>query len=200
MALTPACVRRSFSRPARAMVLGVGMVGVACSSNGLKVLEQPPSVVITEPSAGSSFYEGQAVNFVALVEAGGDGDDVTDVMHMWVSGNITMCESDNVGGDGYAYCSYAFTDVGEHTVEITVTDSRSDRAKASTTVIIVDNTPPTSKVSSLRRMSSFALTPSSVTSRRTLRSLWSRSPRPWTGISAWRPAPPLPVTTRPAST
>jgi hypothetical protein len=146
MALSPASICRAFPRPTQVLLLGLGMLGVACSDDGLKILESPPSVTITEPSAESSFYEGQPVNFVALVEVGARGDDITDVSHMWVTSNITMCESDNVGGDGYAYCTYAFTETGEHTIEITATDSRSDRAKASTTIIIVDNTPPSIEI------------------------------------------------------
>lgn len=118
----------------------------ACSTNNLKVLAEPPSVTITEPSIDSQFYEGQNVSFVALIEPGNDNDDPTGISHRWVSGNETMCESDAVGADGYAYCSFIFTDTGEKTVEVTVTDARGDRAKASTTVVIVDNTPPTIEI------------------------------------------------------
>lgn len=129
-----------------AAVLAAAVSASACSSNSLKVLAEPPSVTITEPSVDSQFYEGQDINFVALVEAGNEDDDLTTISHRWVSGNESMCDSEAVGADGYAYCAYAFTDTGEKTVEVTVTDGRGDRAKASTTVLIVDNTPPSIEI------------------------------------------------------
>jgi len=130
----------------RTMLLASAAAATACSTQSLKVLSEPPSVTITEPSVDSTFYEGQNVNFVALVVPGNDNDDPTAISHRWVSGNETMCDSDAVGADGFAYCSFVFTDTGEKTVEVTVTDPRGDRAKASTTVNIVENTPPSIEI------------------------------------------------------
>ena len=41
---------------------------------------------------------------------------------------------------------FAFTETGEKTVEVTVTDERGDRARASTTVLITENTPPSVEI------------------------------------------------------
>ena len=135
-------------RPLRRATLLLACAGTAsaCSTNSLKVLAEPPAVSITEPSVDSQFYEGQNISFAALIQPGNDNDDPTDISHRWVSGNETMCESDAVGADAFAYCSFVFTDTGEKTVEVTVTDARGDRAKASTTVLIIDNTPPSIEI------------------------------------------------------
>ncbi len=127
-------------------LFGLAAAAAGCNSNNLKVLENPPSVAITEPSAGTEFYEGQTINFGALVEPGSAGDDLTSHVHRWVSGNETMCEADAVGADGFGYCSFAFGDTGEKTVEVTVTNARGDRAKASTSVVILENTAPSIEI------------------------------------------------------
>lgn len=134
-------------------------LAAACNNQSLKVVRDPPAVVITEPSTGTTFYEGQSVNFVAQVEVRNpaDTEDITAFTHTWVSGNETLCEDEPVAADGSAECSWIFDSVGEKTVEVTVTDIRLDRAQASTTVVVIDNTAPTIEVLSPADGEAFAV-------------------------------------------
>ena len=86
-----------------AMLLATMGILAGCSSQNLKVLAEPPSVTITEPSVDSQFYEGQSISHGAR-RAGKRQRRLASISHRWVSGNETMCDSDAVGVDGYAYC------------------------------------------------------------------------------------------------
>jgi hypothetical protein len=114
----------------------------ACPDNELKVVHDPPVVSITEPSEGSTFYEGQAILFKALVQTSDADTDLTDITHQWVTNSTTACESAQVNADGTATCTFTYEEVGESTMQITVTDPRLDTATAIVTVNIEANTPP----------------------------------------------------------
>ena len=131
----PAGLRASATLAFAALTLG-------CSDNKLGVVRNPPAVTITAPTPGSQFYEGQNIEFEALVEAYDSDEDVTTIEHRWVTGNETMCEDEPFGNDNYGYCDHVFSVVGLKTVQVTVTDQRGDRAQASVEVEIIDNTPP----------------------------------------------------------
>ena len=115
---------------------------LGCSDNKLGVVRNPPSVTITAPTPGSQFYEGQNIEFEALVEPYDSDEDVTTISHRWVTGNETMCEDDAFGSDNYGYCDFTFSVVGLKTVQVTVTDQRGDRSQAEVEVEVIDNTPP----------------------------------------------------------
>ena len=131
----PAGLRASATLAFAALTLG-------CSDNKLGVVRNPPAVTITAPTPGSQFYEGQNIEFEALVEAYDSDEDVTTIQHRWVTGNETMCEDEPFGNDNYGYCDHVFTVVGLKTVQVTVTDQRGDRAQASVEIEVIDNTPP----------------------------------------------------------
>lgn len=114
----------------------------ACSDKTVTVLKQPPAVTITNPSSGSTFFEGEAIDFEALVETYGDSDP-TGITSRWVSGSEVLCEEETTDASGYTYCSAAFEGAGLRTVEVTVVNDRGDRAKASTDITISANTAPT---------------------------------------------------------
>ncbi len=114
---------------------------VACSDKGVTIHHEPPAVTIRSPADGSRFYQGESIRFEALATVFG-ADEVTDLDHSWVTGTSTMCSTAAVNADGTAYCDWSFADVGEQTVTVTVIDSYLDSAKASVTVDIEANTPP----------------------------------------------------------
>ncbi len=137
------CTR--FSVPSRApLLLGalLPLITLGCSDQKLGVVSRPPAVTITAPTPGTVFYEGQNIEFQALVEPYDSGEDVTSITHRWVSGNETLCEDEPVNADGYGECDAIFSVVGLKTVQVTVTDQRRDRAQATVEIEIVDNTPP----------------------------------------------------------
>ena len=113
---------------------------LGCRETGVKIYHEPPSVTITSPSDGTNYYAGESIEFIALVQS--TGDDLTDLTHEWMAGSDLICESAPVPADGQPNCVHAFTDTGVQSVEITVTDTRLDRASASSTVNILDNEPP----------------------------------------------------------
>ena len=121
---------------------GIGLVSVlmGCRETGVKVYHEPPSVTVTSPSDGSFFYVGQSIQFIALVQS--TGDDLTDLTHEWMASSELLCEAEAVPADGQPDCVTTFSDSGSFSVEVTVTDTRLDRASASTTVEILDNEPP----------------------------------------------------------
>lgn len=124
------------------LLVGTMMLGSACQDKVLVRIQDPPSVTIQEPSDGSTFYTGQDITFKALVVSN-DGTAFADMTHQWVSGEQTICLSETVPDDGYPVCAWAFDDVGEHTVSITITDPSLNAAVSTISVNIVDNGPPT---------------------------------------------------------
>ena len=129
--------------------LALALAATGCNDQKIGVVRNPPSVTITAPSPDTEFYEGQTIEFEALVEAYDPDADLTTITHRWVSGNETLCPDpeddeaeDFFGSDGYGYCDYAFTSTGTKTIQVTATDSRGDRSQAEVSVEIIDNTPP----------------------------------------------------------
>ena len=114
---------------------------LGCRETGVKIYHEPPSVTITSPSDGTNYYAGESIEFIALVQST-EGDDLTDITHEWMAGSDLICESAPVPADGQPSCVHAFTESGVQSVEITVTDTRLDRASATSTVTILDNEPP----------------------------------------------------------
>lgn len=130
-----------------------GLVG--CSDKGVTVHHEPPAVTIRSPAEGARFYQGQSVRFEALATVFGS-EDVTDLDHSWVTGTSTMCASMPVNADGTAFCDFAFTEVGEQTVTVTVVDNLLDSAKASVRVNIDENTPPSITLNSPQNGDAYA--------------------------------------------
>ena len=125
-------------------VAGLALTAFAlgCRETGVKIYHEPPSVTITSPSDGTNYYAGESIEFIALVQS--TGDDLTEITHEWMAGSDLICESAPVPADGQPSCVHAFTEPGVQSVEITVTDTRLDRASATSTVTILDNEPPSS--------------------------------------------------------
>lgn len=115
---------------------------VACSDKGVSIHHEPPAVTIRSPADGASFFQGESIRFEALATVFG-ADEVTDLDHSWVTGTSTMCSTAAVNADGTAYCDWSFDEIGTQTVTVTVIDSYLDTAKASVSVEIEANTPPT---------------------------------------------------------
>ena len=62
------------------MIFFLGMLGGCESDKVLVVHDEPPAVTIQDPNSGATFYAGEEVNFVALVETY-DGTDVLEIVH-----------------------------------------------------------------------------------------------------------------------
>lgn len=114
---------------------------VACTEVKVSVLHEPPSVVINEPSEGSFFLVGESVLFSATARSA--SETLTDLTHVWVSSNEEACPVSTVPEDGKPTCVFQFTEAGEHTVTITVTDPQNDVGTASVSVIVGENSAPT---------------------------------------------------------
>ena len=112
----------------------------ACGEVKVSVVREPPSVIITEPSEGSTFMVGENVLFGATAKS--SSDDPADMIHVWVSSNEEVCVASPVPADGKPTCVIQFLQAGEQTVTITVTDSQNDTSTASVSVNIVENLAP----------------------------------------------------------
>lgn len=131
------------STPA-ALALCVAALG--CSDQKIGIVSRPPSVTVASPAAGSVFYEGQNIEFQALVEPADSDDDPTAITHRWVAGNETMCEDEPFGADAFGYCDFTFDVVGLKAVQVTATNNAGERATATVEVEIIDNTPPSVEI------------------------------------------------------
>ncbi len=139
--LRPAAPAQPDARRLRALSV-VAVLVAGCSDKGtLNVRHEPPAVTITSPSEGTSVYQGQAIRFEALAQTF-DETDLTELTHKWVTGTESMCASAPVDSDGVASCDWGFSDVGEATVTVTVTDPQLDSAAATVTVRVLENNPP----------------------------------------------------------
>ncbi len=124
------------------LVLG-SLITIGCRGDSkVSVYREPPAVQIIEPSDGSRFNVGEAVLFTALAETFDDSD-VTSLQHQWVTGTEMVCEWDSVQADGQATCGISFSADGEHTVTVTVKDTRLDTAEDTVAVNVVVNHAPT---------------------------------------------------------
>jgi hypothetical protein len=113
----------------------------ACAEVKVSVIHEPPSVVINEPSEGSTFLVGESVLFSGTARSA--SEDLTDLTHVWVSSNEEVCPITPVPDDGKPTCVIKFAEAGEQTVTVTVTDPQSDIGTASVTVNIMENAAPT---------------------------------------------------------
>jgi len=109
-------------------------------------INSPPTVIIQEPSDGSSFRTAEPILFKALAQSTIYTPD--QLSHTWTTGPTTICETAIVGSDGYATCSWTFYDFGEQTVTVNVVDPNSDFGATTVTINIVENFPPTITVNS----------------------------------------------------
>ncbi len=144
MAPRPHC-RRSPDGPVVA-ILGLAVATLGCNDQKIGIVARPPSVTITSPAANSVFYEGQTIEFQALVEPARADDDPTALTHRWVSGNETMCEDEPFGSDGFGYCDFGFSVVGLKAIQVTASNSTGERSTATVEIEIIDNTPPTVEI------------------------------------------------------
>ncbi|NOY24627.1 MAG: hypothetical protein GXP62_02035 [Oligoflexia bacterium] len=136
------CATGATSMPVGALLVLLGGLSAGCGNDkSLGVLHEPPAVTITSPSEGASFFQGESVRFEALAQVF-DETALSDLTHSWVTGTQSMCSTASVTSDGAATCDWVFSDVGEQTVTVTVTDTRLDTANATLTVNILENTPP----------------------------------------------------------
>ncbi len=119
----------------------VAVLGAGCSDKTVGVRHEPPAVTITSPSEGTSVFQGESVHFEATAQVY-DSTSLTDLTHSWVTGTETMCGEDAVNADGIASCDWTFSDIGEATVTVTVTDPQLDSAAATVTINVLENTPP----------------------------------------------------------
>lgn len=131
----------------RTVTMGLaGVILAGCNKDdGLVVVAEPPVVTIVEPAVDATFYDGQTIQFKALVTAD-PSIALTDVSHTWVTGSTTMCTAAPVQADGFAVCDFAFDDFGEQSVTVTVVDPRGETASASIALNILENTPPTIEI------------------------------------------------------
>jgi hypothetical protein len=124
----------------------VSSFGLGCrDDSSIKVYREPPSVQIIEPSDGSRFNVGESVLFTALAETF-DETDVTELHAQWVTGTSVVCEWEPVPSDGQATCGIEFDTDGEHTVTVTVKDTRLDTATDTVSVNLEVNHPPIIKL------------------------------------------------------
>jgi len=114
------------------------------TKDGFFSISSPPTVLIQEPSDGSSFRTAEPILFKALAQS--TVHTPNELLHTWTAGPVTICETQKVGADGYATCAWAFDDFGEHTVTVSVVDPNSDFGSHTVTINIVENFPPTIEV------------------------------------------------------
>ena len=127
----------------RSVLLAFAAGVTACSDQGLQVLHNPPTVVIVEPSDGTSIFEGQPLTFRAEVTS---EDPATSIRALWVSGSETMCPSVPLDESAQTVCTFPFVDAGVRTVTVTATDALGDSASATLNITVLQNAPPTLEI------------------------------------------------------
>jgi hypothetical protein len=120
---------------------------LACRDDGLVVYDSPPIVSIETPADGTSFFEGQAVLFTAVVSSGGTAA-VTDLATRWVAGDSPICDTIEVPPDGLATCTATFDAEGEYRISVHAVDPSGATADDSISVFVQYNNPPTVEITS----------------------------------------------------
>ena len=121
------------------LVLGACVDGSI--KDGFTTISAPPTVIIQEPSEGSSFRTNEPILFRALAQSTIYTPD--ELLHTWTTGAQTICETQSVGVDGYATCAWTFDKFGEQTIEVNIVDPNSDFGSDTVTINVVENFPPT---------------------------------------------------------
>ena len=103
----------------------------ACSDNSVKTTNSTPEILITSHADGSSFTEGEIVEFRAQVS---DGDEsVSNLRTTWYINNTLACDWLNAQSDGSASCTIALP-LGATQINTTVKDSQDSAAMDSLTI------------------------------------------------------------------
>lgn len=123
------------------MIFFLGMLGGCESDKILVVHDEPPAVAIQDPNSGATFYAGEEINFVALVETY-DGTDFVDIVHQWESDEATICVPTPVEETGYAICTASLDQVRDYTITINISHPSHPTASDSIEITIDENTPP----------------------------------------------------------
>lgn len=120
-------------------VFATACIGGA-GKDGWSTISSPPTVIIQEPSDGSSFRTAEPILFKAFFQSTIYTPD--QLSHTWSAGPTTICETAAVNADGYGTCTWTFYDFGEQTVTVSVVDPNSDFGDYTITINIVENFPP----------------------------------------------------------
>ena len=143
--MAPRSHRRRFEAGSVVAILSLAVATLGCNDQKIGIVARPPSVTITSPAANSTFYEGQTIEFQALVEPARSDDDPTALTHRWVSGNETMCE-DEPSAPTARLRDFGFSVVGLKAIQVTASNSTGERSTATLELEIIDNTPPTVEI------------------------------------------------------
>jgi len=130
----------------RGLLVGLAFFAACKGDDGVKVLHNPPTVTITAPADQSNVYDGQTVDYQALVATDDATADMADYSARWVTGTTTMCDGAPVNVDGTSDCSYALTGTGDQSVTVTVTAPDRETGTATITLHVLENSPPTIEI------------------------------------------------------
>jgi hypothetical protein len=117
--------RRVF--PVSGAVLAL-LVHAGCeSAGGLKVLENPPSVVIVEPVDGETFEDGDSIRFLGLVDSDFSAGDLTVTWNSDADGEFL--DSDPPDPDGYVEFVTRQLSAGPHVITLRAIDSNAEQGE-----------------------------------------------------------------------
>ena len=101
------------------------------------VYNTPPSASILYPTDGSTFNEGDVIDFEAIIADGQDS--IEDLEVLWTSDlQGSLLGGDLPQGDGTLFYSTANLTAGNHVITLSVTDTSREVAQATTSLEIID--------------------------------------------------------------
>ena len=101
------------------------------------VYNTPPSASILYPTDGSTFNEGDVIDFEAIIADGQDS--IEDLEILWTSDlQGSLLGGDLPQGDGTLFYSTANLTAGNHVITLSVTDTSREVAQATTSLEIID--------------------------------------------------------------
>ena len=120
----------------RTALLIAPLVLVACGDDSLKILRNPPAVVIQSPLDGQEFAQGDVVEFRGVVD---DDGDVTALDVEWLSSiDGPLIDTDAPDPDGNVEAYATTLSEGTHVVTLRAIDDSREQAEDTVTITIME--------------------------------------------------------------
>ena len=126
------------------LFISVGII--ACDNDSsLKVQASPPVVTIQQPTDGSEFQQGDALQLRGLIQDNAYKSDLSQIQGSWTVNGTSVCEDALVDLGGNITCDYVFTAAGEITIELQAVSPEAT-GLSSVTVLVSPNLPPEAEI------------------------------------------------------